>query len=1283
MDRTIPKDLKGQIKFQIVDWFIPRYNEQINLDNSEYKEYGYDIHVYGVTEDGNSVFTMVKGFQPYFYVRAPLHMTEKSKIKKFINQNLLSKLENGCFKYNVPKYGSSGTEVKFGLREKEFENIQVLCVKKNDFWGYSREKRWFLKIITPNQSLFKSMQYIFEEFNKINNIGNWKLYETNIDPFIRYIHEKNIKPTGWLSVDFDKTDVEEINDTNCNYSFVIDHSDIEPITLNKIAPFLIASFDIECTSSSGDFPMAIKTYKRLAQDLCENCSYILNNNIDLLEIFKKILIEDYELTKNIIIHKIETKHELTLNQIKSLDLVKSKINLILEDLNNQTNLKVSDYNEYEIRIINICNKYLPSLKGDPIIQIGTTFHTYGSDKIIYKSLINLGTCDEIEGTDVVQCSTEKELLLKWRNMILVNNPDILTGYNIMGFDFKYMFERCNELKINDQFLCEFGKSSKIDAKYQTKTLSSSALGEVNTYFFDFEGILVIDLYTYVKSPTILTLDNYKLDNVAENVLGEKKVDLKPNEIFSKFKGTSKDRMDIGIYCVQDCVLVNRLFQKMKVLENNIGMSNVCLVPMSYIFHRGQGIKIYSLVMYECSKRDQVIPYRTKVDDGIYEGAIVLNPKTGIYVEDPIVVFDYSSLYPSSMIAENLSHDSHILPDDVDKYIQNDELIIKDSNIELNKIVVDNTNHYYVKYKDGNKSTIPQILEMLIKQRKTTRSKIEYKSIKTDKNNYVGLYNEKNKIIKNLETGESYQLKDEIILEINDTYTDFEKAVFDSLQLAYKITANSLYGQTGAKTSPIYLKSIAECTTATGRNMILKAKHFVEENYNADVIYGDTDSIFCKFPLNNKGKEAVPEAINKGLEVEKAIAEYLKAHKPQALNYEKVLYPFILFSKKRYVGLLYETDPNKCKEKSMGIALKRRDYSKIMKEVYGSIIKKILWDNDLKGSFKILEEHLQKIVEGNVDLNSLIISKTLKSTYKDPTRIAHKVLAERIGERDPGNKPQISDRLAYIYIQNKDKKALQGDRIETKEFILENPDIKPDYLHYIKNQIMNPVVQLYTLCLEEIPNYNYPENYWEIQDKELQLKEIYKDLVKRQNRIESLKEQIVQKLLFDPYIRLLENDYDEMGNIILKKPSSFKKEIIQLDFKSKKNELENKILNIEVKAQTKDEKIKIIVLDNEFLNLTKDKKELKKYTETFEFTYQKNKSKELIVTEFLKNYIEKNIDKYYIFRMKGCAKYVKDFSEIKELNSNDSDKTWLDIKQTLIIIYGPILNYYHRFNITGI
>ena len=164
-------------------------------------------------------------------------------------------------------------------------------------------------------------------------------------------------------------------------------------------------------------------------------------------------------------------------------------------------------------------------------------------------------------------------------------------------------------------------------------------------------------------------------------------------------------------------------------------------------------------------------------------------------------------------------------------------------------------------------------------------------------------------------------------------------------MAYKVTANSLYGQIGARTSPIYLKDIAACTTATGREMIMIAKKHVEENYNAEVIYGDTDSIFCKFPLKDSnsnpvyGKQALNYAINIGKEVEKNIASIMPF--PQKLNYEKSLYPFIIFSKKRYVGNLYEHNVNKFKQKSMGIVLKRRDNANIVKIIYGGIIDIIL------------------------------------------------------------------------------------------------------------------------------------------------------------------------------------------------------------------------------------------------------------------------------------------------------------------------------------------------------
>jgi DNA polymerase elongation subunit (family B) len=316
-----------------------------------------------------------------------------------------------------------------------------------------------------------------------------------------------------------------------------------------------------------------------------------------------------------------------------------------------------------------------------------------------------------------------------------------------------------------------------------------------------------------------------------------------------------------------------------------------------------------------------------------------------------------------------------------------------------------------------------------------------------------------------------------------------------------------------------LKEIAACTTAPGREMIMLAKKFVEDNYGADVIYGDTDSIFCKFPLKDEegnivlGKDALPYAIKMGKIVEKEIAKIMP--KPQKLNYEKSLYPFILLSKKRYVGNLYEMDVNKFKQKSMGIVLKRRDNANIVKKIYGGIIDIILNSQDLDQSIRFLREELSDLVNGKADIKDLILSKTLKSSYKDPTKIAHKVLADRIGIRDAGNKPACNDRIAYIYIKNPGAK-LQGDKIETPEFIKENK-LEPDYLHYITNQIMKPILQLYALCLTDLDDYKESYDYWDKIDDELKLKPLYQDPIKRKRRLDNLKLVKVQELLFDEYI----------------------------------------------------------------------------------------------------------------------------------------------------------------------
>ena len=328
--------------------------------------------------------------------------------------------------------------------------------------------------------------------------------------------------------------------------------------------------------------------------------------------------------------------------------------------------------------------------------------------------------------------------------------------------------------------------------------------------------------------------------------------------------------------------------------------------------------------------------------------------------------------------------------------------------------------------------------------------------------------------------------------------------------------------------------LAACTTSVGRSRIDDASFGVKEwsrlkygeDYpEPDVIYGDTDSVFVKFSRLKDGKlltgkEALKHCIKCGQEAGEFIThgdyttenddgtineEQLKPPilcKPQDLEYEKTFWPFILISKKRYTGDKYEFNTEDCKRTSMGIVLKRRDNAHIVKHVFGNVIEKIMIDKDFDATLEWLKQTLKEIREGDFPLRYFIITKALRGYYKNPQSIAHKVLADRMAERDPGNKPKSNDRIPYAYIdkgktkqiigykkikerrvvgefkngkpkyknfmiedltQPKYKKIniLQGDRIEHIDYIKDNK-MDLDYEFYITNQIMNPVKQVLDL-----------------------------------------------------------------------------------------------------------------------------------------------------------------------------------------------------------------------------
>lgn len=882
----------------------------------------------------------------------------------------------------------------------------------------------------------------------------------------------------------------------------------------------------------------------------------------------------------------------------------------------------------------VLTEMFPPLEGDPVTMIGSTFLNYGSAEPYLNHCIVLGGCTPVEGATIEavpiidgnKLEAEKTVLLKWAELVQQENPDIIIGYNIFGFDYEFLFRRAEETHCVNEFLQlsrrrnEFcGKRDRNDPTNISieNTKIAIASGEYDLRYVVMSGRLQVDMYSYFRRN--FNLSSYKLDDVAsqnisddikkianvdhptlgkctelytKNLIGlhagdfihievssftsdyymdgkkftvlaieEKdgykvliindyhadiidktkklrwgmaKDDVSPQDIFRMSNGTDAERAIVAKYCIQDCNLVHHLMRKIDVLTEYMEMSNLCSVPINFLVFRGQGIKLTSFVAKKCMEKGYLMPDLEKGKmDGGYEGAIVLPPKTKIYIDEPVACVDYSSLYPSSMISQNYCHSSKVW---AKEYDLNGKLVKEEGE-------KDRTGNYI--YYGLSKYEYVEVEFDTFEWRRNPERPAA-KAVKTKVGKRVVCWAQ----LPNNEKSVMPSILMELLKAREDTKKKAKKAadpfmanILDKRQLAYKVTANSLYGQCGARTSTFYEKDVAASTTATGRMSITYARRIIEEIYaervcetknhglimtNAEYVYGDTDSVFFIFNLTNKdtgekivGKDALEITIELAQEAAHYSSMFLKP--PMNLAYEKTLMPFALLSKKRYVGILYEEDPNKGKLKYMGLSLKRRDSCDYLKDTYGQIINLIMSGQSVQSAIQYLDSSLTDLIKGNVPTDKLAITKSLRSYYKNPQQIAHRVLADRIGQRDPGNMPKPGDRIKFLHVVNQNKKALQGEKIETPEFILDNK-LKLDFGFYVSNQLMKPLCQFLGLALEEM---------WKNQNKMSAIKKYKSDIVNLQKEYPDFETFIkkkekycsdkVKELLFDKHLMQINND----------------------------------------------------------------------------------------------------------------------------------------------------------------
>lgn len=1149
----------------------------------------FHITIYGKTLENQNIVCHVTDFKPSFYVKIPEKWSKNTFQSRIINN------------------------IKLKTWEKKYINIEIKPPQyhydfyeyRHDFNNDCRKKDKYVKLVFNNYRSFNKYKYEIKNlFYNSNNLEDWKnicndecqanLYETNIHPILRFIHSRNISPAGWIEIS--GKSVKTIDDKifKCDMEYSCKCLNIKSKDdMDGLSDIVVASFDIECDSLTGEFPRAIKDFKGLATNIYDNYSSWYDPTFD--DIAKIGIIKEY-IRQAFIIEDLGFKNDIDpiitengLPQLNDLDFINIEI---INDLNDSLNDKKKRDDMIEkLKILlddNLKNDKNQNIiiKGDPIIQIGTVFYYTVSKKYVrIIQVIKPDDCDEeicnsLDEYDISVecCKDERELLLKWMQCINRYNPDMITGYNIFGFDFDYISKRVEKFGIMNKFNNlgringyhdDMDKHYSKKCKLINKRLSSSALGDNELKYYNMDGRVLFDVVKEIQKGH--NLESYKLDNVAAHFMrgkidkewttysmngkkiwiiktntighlksgdyitinihsniGEVKLldgqkfkiykivdntikllvnnyrvidneikklnptkiewcmnkdDVPPQEIFNLHKtGGPSGRAKVAKYCIQDCELCIHLINLLDIVPNNIGMSNVCLVPFSYIFLRGQGIKVTSFVSKECDVQNTRMPtlkdYKETTDG--YEGAIVLEPKTGIYLDDPIAVLDYASLYPSSIIENNLSQDKYLSDDN--PYLKECE---KNGTFDKNIEMIEYDDYQYIKRGKGD--TVSKV---------KTGEIIKCYFLKGHRNNNGEIIDSGLGIIPTV-LQKVLKARKDTRLKIKSEPDEFKRKVLDGLQLAYKVTANSVYGQLGAKTSSIYMKKIAACTTSVGRRRIDDADKGVKDwaksvGYETpEIVYGDTDSVFVKFSRKDldgnilSGDELLKHCIRCGIEAGEFVDDRLR--EPQNLEYEKTFFPFILISKKRYVGDKYEwesdVDNRNFKRTSMGIVMKRRDNAPIVKYVFGNIIEKIMIDKNFTDALKWLKNTLLKISNGEFPISYFIISKSLRGYYKNPKSIAHKVLADRIGERDPGNKPKSNDRIPYAYIKmtnydkvfdrnsqyksgknkGRDRKQsiLQGDRIEHPDFI-HSENLKLDYSFYIENQIMNPVKQVLDL-----------------------------------------------------------------------------------------------------------------------------------------------------------------------------------------------------------------------------
>lgn len=429
---------------------------------------------------------------------------------------------------------------------------------------------------------------------------------------------------------------------------------------------------------------------------------------------------------------------------------------------------------------------------DVAYMISCIYQRYGDASSRKRYGIVIGDCEQIPKDHLDQCNVicvnnEIELVDAFAKVTLETDPEILTGYNILSFDYPYLDHRVKRVNKKWPIL---GRILGETSDMSSKTWKSGAYGYQSINILQMEGRISIDLLPIIKRD--YKLDKYTLDFVCKTYIGKSKHDISAVAMFKIFESMKAVRKEykenpnpatleafnlakeetrkVLEYCIQDAELVIELMENLNVWVGLVEMSNIVGTTIIELFTRGQQIRCVSQ-LYDLAARSGFVLDKRDTPGFKFNGGYVFEPIPGLY--ENIICLDFSSLYPSIIQAYNIcyttlvppEHDS-IIPDsdcnviefdqeEDDNVVENEEVeekeVLQEVGKRKKKEVKKILRHYRFKFYKNQEGLLPKLERQLVAERKGVRK--QQGEIKID----TKAAEKKEELYKKLKEGKSVDL----------------------------------------------------------------------------------------------------------------------------------------------------------------------------------------------------------------------------------------------------------------------------------------------------------------------------------------------------------------------------------------------------------------------------------------------------------------------------------------------------------------------------------------------